>query len=159
MGRKSTKENKNIYQQSRENMGLTREKASELLGFMSASRIEKIESDKTLPHPDEVMAMAQCYKTPSMCNHYCSNVCQIGIKNVPEIQTKDLSQITLNILASLNALENEKSRLIDITVDGVISEDEKEDFERIKAELSQISMAVDSLSLWVEQAIADGKIK
>ena len=147
MGRKSTKENKNIYQTSRENMGLTREKASELLGFISASRIEKIESDKTLPHPDEVMAMAKCYKMPSMCNHYCSNVCQIGIKNVPEIQAKDLSQITLNILASLNALDQEKSRLIDITVDGIISEDEKEDFERIKSELSQISMAVDSLSL------------
>ena len=139
-------------------MGLTREKASELLGYISASRIEKIESNKALPHPDEIMAMAQCYKMPSMCNHYCANVCSIGKKNLPEIQTKDLSQITLNILASLNSLESEKNRLIDITVDGIISKDEKEDFERIKDELSQISMAVDSLSLWVEQAIIDGKI-
>ena len=53
----------------------------------------------------------------------------------------------------------EKNQLIDITVDGIISEDEKEDFERIKVELSQISMAVNSLSLWVEEAIIDGKIK
>ena len=49
-------------------------------------RIEKIESDKTLPHPDEVMAMAQCYKMPSMCNHYCSNECPIGKEYVPEIK-------------------------------------------------------------------------
>ena len=48
---------------------------------------------------------------------------------------------------------------IDITVDGIISEDEKEDFERIKSELNQISIAVNSLSLWVEEAIIDGKIK
>ena len=42
MGKKSTKENKNIYQTSREDAGLTREKASELMDFVSADRIEKI---------------------------------------------------------------------------------------------------------------------
>ena len=43
MGRKSTKENKNIYQRCREEQGLTREKASEKMIGVSASRIEKIE--------------------------------------------------------------------------------------------------------------------
>ena len=159
MGRKSTKENKNKYQVCREALSLTREKASEKLGFISASRIEKIESEKTKPQPDEVLAMSKCYKSPSLCNYYCANECAIGIKNIPEVKPKDLSQITLNILASLNTLNEEKNRLIDITVDGVISEDEKEDFERIKSELNQISIAVNSLSLWVEEAIIDGKIK
>ena len=42
MGRKSTKENKNIYQTSREAMEYTREAAAEKLGFISADRIEKI---------------------------------------------------------------------------------------------------------------------
>ena len=41
MGRKSTRENKNIYQISREEAGLTREGASEKLKFLSADRIEK----------------------------------------------------------------------------------------------------------------------
>ena len=45
MGRKSTKENKNIYQTSRETAGLTREGASELLEFISSDRIEKIENE------------------------------------------------------------------------------------------------------------------
>ena len=41
MGRKSTKENKNVYQTSRESLGLTRESAAEKLEFLSADRIEK----------------------------------------------------------------------------------------------------------------------
>ena len=43
MGRKSIKENKNYYQEIRESLNLTRDKASELLEFISADRIEKIE--------------------------------------------------------------------------------------------------------------------
>ncbi|MBQ8592358.1 MAG: helix-turn-helix domain-containing protein [Lachnospiraceae bacterium] len=159
MGRKSTKPNKNIYQISRENAGLTREGASERLTFLSADRIEKIESEKSLPHPDEILAMADCYKNPSLCNYYCSHECPIGQEYVPEVKFKELSQITLEMLASLNALEKEKSRLIEITVDGVISDDEMRDFEHIQEQLSQISMTIDSLQLWVQKAIADGKMR
>ncbi len=158
MGRKSTKENKNIYQLSRENVGLTREAASEQLKYISSDRIEKIESEKSLPHPDEILAMADCYKAPSLCNYYCSHECPIGQEYVPEVTFKELSQITLEMLASLNSLEKGKNRLIEITVDGIISDDERKDFEKIQQQLSQISMAIDSLELWVQKAIADGKI-
>ena len=41
MGKKSVKENKNIYHISRENMNLSREAAAEKMEFLSASRIEK----------------------------------------------------------------------------------------------------------------------
>ena len=64
---------------------------------------------------------------------------------------KTLSQITLEMLASLNTLDKEKNRLIEITVDGEITEDELEDFEKIKSQLAQISMAIDSLQLWVHK--------
>lgn len=158
MGRKSTKENKNIYQLSREALSLTREKAAEELEFISADRIEKIESEKSLPHPDEVLAMSNCYKNPALCNLYCSNTCPIGQEHIPEIKVKDLAQITLEVLSSLNTLEKEKNRLIEITVDGVISENELEDFKRIQDRLLDISMTIDSLGLWVKQAIADGKL-
>ena len=47
MGRKSTKDNKNVYQLSREELGLTREAAAELLEYISADRIEKIENEKS----------------------------------------------------------------------------------------------------------------
>ena len=127
MGRKSTKQNKNIYQPSREEAGYTRESAAELLEFISSDRIEKIESERSLPRPDEILAMAEGYKNPSLCNYYCSHECPIGQEYVPEVQFKELSQITLEMLASLNSLEKEKNRLIEITVDGQISEDEIRD--------------------------------
>lgn len=158
MGRKSTKENKNIYQTSRENIGYTREAAAEQLEFISADRIEKIENERTLPHPEEILAMADCYKNPSICNYFCSHECPIGIEYVPEIKAKDLSQITLEMLATLNKLTHEKERLIEITVDGELSEDELPDFLKIKDELEKMALAIDSLNLWVDQMIASGKI-
>lgn len=158
MGKKSIKENKNIYQTSREALNLTREKASELLETLSADRIEKIENEKSEPHPDEILRMAECYKNPSMCNYYCSHKCPIGQKYVPEIEMKELSQITLELLASLNSIEKEKEQLIEITVDGQITEDEYVNFVTIQEKLEQISITVKSLQLWMDHAIANGHI-
>ena len=66
MGRSSTRENKTRYQLAREELGLSREKASELLETIAPERIEKIESERSLPRPDEVLIMAEKYKTPSL---------------------------------------------------------------------------------------------
>ena len=159
MGKRSTKENKNIYQTTRESLDLTRDAASQLMTFMSSDQIEKIESGKKLPHPDEILDMATAYKAPNLCNYYCSNECPIGEKYVPELELKSLSQITLEILASLNSMEEKKNRLIEIAADELISSGEFEDFNTIRDNLDEISVAISSLKLWLEQSIADGKIK
>ena len=158
MARVSTKENKNIYHKTRESLQLTRETASELLESITPERIEKIENERSLPHPDEVLVMAEKYKQPSLCNYYCANQCPIGQQYVPEIKPKDLSQIVLEMLASLNALSKQKERLIEITVDGRVSGDELKDFIFIQEELERISVAVETLQLWCEKMIATGAI-
>lgn len=158
MGRISKKENKTQYQLFREELGLTREKASEQLGWISADRIEKIESEKCRPQPDEVLAMSVAYKKPRLCNHYCANVCPIGQEYVPEIQVKDLSQIVLEMLASLNAIQKRKDLLIEITADGKIAGEELADFIRIQEELERISVTVETLQLWAERMVATGAI-
>ena len=158
MGKRSIKEKKNIYQLSREAAGLTRDKAEELMEYVSAERIEKIESEKSLPHPDEVLKMAEAYKAPTLCNYFCTHECPIGEKYVDEVTMKDLSQITLETLAALNTLEKAKTRFIEITVDGEISDDELSDFLKIQKELNKISTTVDSLRLWVDQTVSEGKI-
>ncbi len=43
--------------------------------------------------------------------------------------------IVLEMIASLNALEKEKNRLVEITVDGEITEDEYRDFAAIENQL------------------------
>lgn len=158
MGKKSIKENKNMYQLNREAAGLTREKASEQMVYISADRIEKIESEKSLPHPDEIVAMAECYKTPELCNYFCARQCPIGEKNVPEVKVKTLSQTVLELLASLNDMERERNRLIEITVDGEISEDEYQDFAALQKKLKKIAVSIEGMRLWVEKTIADGKL-
>lgn len=158
MARASTKENKSLYQTTRESLKLTRETASELLEVLSAERIEKIENDRSLPHPDEVLVMAQKYQQPSLCNYYCAKQCPIGAQYVPEIKAKDLSQIILEMLASLNSMQKEKDRLIEITVDGHISGDELADFIAIQQQLEKISVAVETLQLWSERMLATGAI-
>ena len=158
MARKSTKENKNIYQRTREGMDLTREEASDLLVTMSPERIEKIESERSMPHPDEVLLMSDAYKQPNLCNYYCANQCPIGQQYVPEVKVKDLSQIVLETLASLNTMQQKKDRLIEITVDGHISGDELADFVHIQEELEKISVVVETLQLWCERMLDIGAI-
>lgn len=67
MGKQSTRENKTIYQQYREEQGLTREKASQEMTGVSASRIEKIEYELQEPTPYDIIQMADCYKHPDLC--------------------------------------------------------------------------------------------
>ena len=158
MARSSTRENKTVYQLRREELGLTREKASELLEGITPERIERIESEKYLAHPDEILLMAEKYQAPQLCNYYCSNECEIGKKYVPQITIKDLPQIVLEILASLNAVKCNQERLIEITSDGFIQADEVEDFIKIQRDLERISLTVDALQLWTEKKLASGEV-
>lgn len=158
MGRASTKENKNIYQVTRENLELSREKASELLETIPPERIEKIENEKSMPHPDEVLIMSKKYRKPSLCNYYCSNQCPIGKEYVPEVEIKELAPIVLEMLASLNSVNSKKDRLIEITADGKIDNNEIDDFIYIQEELERISITVETLQLWSEKMLANNVI-
>lgn len=158
MGRNSVKENKNIYQRTRESLGLSREKASDLLETIPPERIEKIENERVVPYPEDILTMAEKYKSPDLCNFYCSKQCPIGRHYVPEVKIKDLSQIVLEMLACLNSMNRKKDRLIEITADGKIANDEIEDFIKIQKELEHISVTVETLQLWVEKMLATGAI-
>ena len=158
MGKKSVKENKNIYFEAREKAGLTRAEASEIIGTISESRLEKLETGKTAILPEDVVDMARAYKRPELCNYYCTHECRIGKDTVPEVRASSLSEIVLGMLAALNSLDSQKNRLIDITADGVISDDELPDFVNIQKQLDQIDLTVESLKVWVASTIADGKI-
>ena len=157
MGKKSVKEDKNAYFRAREEAGLTRAKASELTSI-SESRIEKIENRNQVPHPDEVLAMAHAYGEPIICNYYCSHDCGIGKEYVPEIKVMHLTQAVLEMLASMNELDEQKKRLVAIAADGRIDETELKDLAKIQKELSRVSDSIDSFNHWVDDEIAKGTI-
>ena len=151
------KNEKNVYRIAREGVGLSRERAAEL-AELEPSKIERIENEKSAPSPWDVIAMAKAYKSPELCNYFCANECPIGMKNVPEIKLKDLSQIVLEMLASLNSMKKSQERLVEITADGLVGDDELADFIKIQEGLECISLTVDSLKLWMEKMMAMGKI-
>ena len=93
-----------------------------------------------------------------LCNYYCANECEIGKQYVPEIKVKDLSQIVLEMRASLNSIRRNQERMIEITADGVIDEDEIGEFVEIQEELEKISITVETLQLWIEHMISEGHI-
>ncbi len=158
MGKKSSRQNKNIYLESREAVNLTRAKASELLKSVTESRLEKIESEKIPAEPEDVLAMAKIYHRPELCNYYCSKECALGKGVVPEIKISSLAEISLATLSSLNALYKERDLFIDITADGKISNDEIQDFSTILDHLEKISLTANSLRIWVQDALNKGMI-
>lgn len=158
MARVSTKENKNIYQLTRESLKLTRESASELLETISPERIEKIENERSLPYPDEVLTMAEKYRAAQPLQLLLRQSVSHRAAVCAEIQIKDLSQIVLEMLASLNSMHRQKERLIEITADGRISGDELADFIYIQEALERISITVETLQLWSEKMLATGVI-
>lgn len=151
-------ENKSIYQLHREKLGLSREKASELLEVIPPERIERIETGKFIAHPDEIVVMAEKYQAPNLRNHYCTHDCEIGRKYVTKIEIKHLSQIVLEMVASLNSIEKRQERLIEITADGRIGKDEVEDFVQIQENLERIATTVQALQLWAEKKLSSGEI-
>ena len=149
---------KNVYLQRRTELNLSREKASELLESIPPERIERIENEKVNIHPDEVLIMAEKYKMPSLCNNYCANDCPIGQQYVPEIKINNLSQIVIEMVVGLNKVQANRDRLMEITVDGKITDDELEEFVSIQKELKKISIAIDTLKLLTEEMVMSGKI-
>lgn len=156
MPKVSNKENKNAYFRRREELKLTRDQASELLESIPPERIEKIENERVEPHPEEILIMAQKYKSPELCNYYCSKQCPIGKQYVPEVKIQALSQIVLKMVDSLNTMQDNQRRFIGIAADGVIDDTEIDDFVNIQEKLEEISIAAEALRLWTEQMVANG---
>ena len=154
MGRRSTKENKTIWQITREELGLTREKAGELIPGFSPERIEKIENGRTQIQPEDALLLAEYYKAPALVNYYCCNECPIGESHAVRAESKELTQIAVETTNAVNQMSRIKDRLLEIAEDGKVCTDELEDFMKIKSVLDKLSQSVSNLQLWMDEQIA-----
>lgn len=151
--------NKSIYRAIREDeLGISRERASELLGGISPERIEKIENGKVIVQPDDVVSMAKGYDRPELCNYYCLNECRIGEIFGRTVKVQDLTHIAVDAINAFNRIEKERDRLLEIVEDDVITSDEYEDFTTIRNYLEKIASAADSLKIWAEKTNIDKEL-
>ncbi|MBQ9030974.1 MAG: helix-turn-helix domain-containing protein [Parasporobacterium sp.] len=158
MGRKSIRENKSVYMLTREQNGLTREKASELIDGITPSRLEKLESGRTVVQPEDVVMMARAYKEPGLCNYYCTHECAIGKKSTPVLEEKDLPQIAIEMVNRISELYQQKELLLHIAEDGTVSEDEYAEFSGLKQMIDKLTVSAQTLQLWLEKAAATGEV-
>lgn len=154
MGKTSTKENKSIYQLAREEKELSRMQAADLMYEYGVTdyRLVRLEGGETTIQPLDVLAMSKAYNKPELRNYYCTHECPIGRLDAPQVKMDSgIHELLVNMLLSLEAVNTDKVRLMEILADGKVESSEAKDFEQIKQKLEQISMAVESLQLWCER--------
>lgn len=128
----------------------SKEGAAELLG-VSLSTLSDYELGLTkIVPPDMVMKMADLYNAPELRNYYCREMCPLG-NDVPVLELEDLDRITVRAMASLRKVAETKESLLDITADGIITEEEKPALRKILATLDEISAIAQSLKVWTEK--------
>ena len=156
MGRRPTKAANNPFCQARLRAAeynekfFSKEYAAEQL-HISASQLQDYELGitKCIP-PDNILRMADLYRAPELKNLYCREMCPLG-GDVPVLELEDLDRITVKAMASLRKVAEMKESLLDITLDGVITEDEKPKLRKILATLDEISAIAQSLKVWTEK--------
>lgn len=127
----------------------SREGAAEELGI-DRTRLARIELGSTLPYQEEVLLMADCYRAPELKGNYCREMCPLG-KNMPKIENEGLDRISLRMLSSFRKINEAKETLLDITTDGVISDEEKPELEEIIRTLDEVNEITQNLKNWIER--------
>lgn len=127
----------------------SREGAADIMSI-DRGRLYRIESGIANPYPEEVHMMADLYNAPELRNHYCRETCPLG-RDMPVLELENLDRITVRAMDSLRKVAQTKESLLDITADGVITEDEKPELRRILETLDEITAIAQSLKVWAEK--------
>ena len=127
----------------------SREGAADIM-LIDRGRLYRIESGITIPYPEEVHLMADLYNAPELRNYFCKKCCPLG-EDVPEVNTSELDRITIKALSSFKRLEKTKEILLDITEDGIISEKEKPDLEKVLEDLEELEAVTQNLRIWIKK--------
>lgn len=127
----------------------SREGAADIMSI-DRGRLYRIESGIANPYPEEIHLMADLYNAPELENYFCTNMCPLGC-NIPKIDLEELDRVALKALSTFRKVEGTKEILLDITADGVISEDEKADMHRVLENLDELVQVAQSLKLWAKK--------
>lgn len=128
----------------------SREGAAEMLG-VSVSSLADYELGITKVIPvDKVVLMAELYNAPELKAWYCAEECPIGRGfPMPSAELSSVERTAMQLLKQLREsdVQDVKDTLIDITADGVISDDERVDLTRILEYLDGLIKAAGELRL------------
>ena len=101
--------------------------------------------------------MSDLYNCPELKTSYCKSECPIG-KTMPlATQITGIEGIALRLVKQLDFDEimQMKKSLIDIAVDGVISDDEKPELQAIMTRLNELSEVISEIRLISEKVLKE----
>lgn len=161
MGKGCRKENDNMYYKARKKAAESNEKlssregAAELLG-VSVSTLADYELGNTKVVPvDKVVLMADLYNCPELKTTYCKNECPIG-KTMP-VATKVacIEGIALRLVREFEPkrIKELKRSFVEIAADGIITDEEKPELERLMKSLDEIAVIISEMKLVGEKAL------
>lgn len=137
----------------------SREGAAELLNCSVSSLTDyELGITKVIP-VDKVVLMSDLYNAPELKAWYCSNECPIGKSfPMPSAELSTIERTTMKLLKQLKVDEVQKVKetLIDITEDGVITENEKVDLAEILEYLDRLIKAAGELRLMGKKIMEGG---
>ncbi|TGY90885.1 XRE family transcriptional regulator [Petralouisia muris] len=156
MGRRPTKAADNPFCRARLEAAKYNEKlyskegAAELLG-VSVSTLSDYELGltKVIP-PDMVVKMAELYNAPELENYYCTEMCPLGCE-MQKVSIEDLDRISIRVFAALRKLGGTGELLLEIAEDGIVSEDERPDMQRVLESLGELEAVTQNLKLWAKK--------
>ena len=120
--------------------------------LIDRTRLLAIETERILPRPDEIFAMAEKYKAPEICSYYCSKVCQVGkYMNYPDIGEVDFSKISTSLIASMHLFGKNTDTICRIFKDNEITANEIEEFRTVLKMLDELSDYSERLRLWAKK--------
>lgn len=70
---------------------------------------------------------------------------------MPKVENEGLDRISLRMLASLRKINEAKETLLDITADGIITEEEKPELKKIIQILDEVNGTTQNLKNWIER--------
>lgn len=137
----------NIYQNARKIAGLTQERAAELLK-LSVRSLADYESGLRLPPNDVADDMVTVYNSQLLAVQHLRNSTRYARELLPDVHTMALPEAVLTLVDAVYAFADDRMdrELIDIARDGVISEDERERFDRVVEKIRVITAAAIALS-------------
>jgi hypothetical protein len=127
----------------------SREGAADIMSI-DRGRLYRIEKGLINPYPEEVHLMADLYNAPELRNFYCTGMCPLGCE-VSKASVEDLDRITIRVVSAFRRLDGTKELLLDITEDGIVADDEKQDMRRVLESLEELEGIAQSLKIWVRK--------
>jgi len=124
----------NIYKNARHVAGFTQEKWAEALG-LATDTIRRYENGERLPDDFTVTLMAEVSGLSALGVQHLRHRSELAAEALPEVESVSLPQAVLNLLVTAKELQPDVDMLLEIARDGIISPDEKNEFDEILKDL------------------------